>query len=62
MTGLILNPTGKFIYQPLNPGIIHSKVKSANSSGTWTNNCQQLKIEILPPFWATTWAYMFYAI
>jgi hypothetical protein len=46
----------------LKPGNYTFEVKSANNSNTWTNNTQQLNIDILPPFWATTWAYIFYAI
>jgi len=52
----------KVYFTNLKPGDYTFEVKSANSSGTWTNNAQQLSVEILPPFWATTWAYMLYAV
>src|SRR5699024_4335985 len=36
------------------------KVKSTNSDGVWADNERNLVIEILPPFWATWWAYLIY--
>ncbi len=36
------------------------KVKAANSSGIWSSKETTLAIKILPPFWATSWAYAFY--
>ena len=31
------------------------KVKSTNSDGVWSNNTAELKVLIVPPFWATWW-------
>ncbi|MEL7530457.1 MAG: two-component regulator propeller domain-containing protein, partial [Bacteroidota bacterium] len=36
-------------------------VKAANSDGVWSDPVQ-LKINILPPFWRTNWAYLLYAL
>lgn len=38
------------------------KVRSTNSSGIWQNNERVLKINILPPFWKTTYAYVIYSL
>lgn len=47
-------------YTDLAPGEYTFKVKASNSSGLWNNKATQLKIEILPPFWASNVAYSFY--
>ncbi len=52
----------KVYFTNLAPGDYTFEVKAANSNGTWSKNTQQLEIKILAPFWATTWAYIFYAI
>jgi signal transduction histidine kinase/ligand-binding sensor domain-containing protein/DNA-binding response OmpR family regulator len=49
-------------YTNLSPGKYLFRVKSTNSDGVWTNNERTLAIELLPPFWATGWAYLIYAI
>ncbi|MDH6306804.1 signal transduction histidine kinase/ligand-binding sensor domain-containing protein/DNA-binding response OmpR family regulator [Parabacteroides sp. PF5-5] len=46
----------------LSPGKYTFKVRSTNSSGTWQNNEIQLPIVIVPPFWATPWAYLMYGL
>lgn len=52
----------KVYFTNLAPGNYTFEVKAANSDGVWSKSVQQLTIEILPPFWATTWAYIFYAL
>jgi len=52
----------KVYFTNLAPGNYTFRVKAATGNGTFTKNEQQLTIEILPPFWATIWAYSFYAI
>lgn len=49
-------------YTNLSPGKYLFRVKSTNSDGVWTNNERTLAIEVLPPFWATGWAYLVYVI
>ena len=48
-TGL---PAGDYIF----------KVKAANSSGVWNEQETTLVIEILPPWWASWWAYAVYGL
>ena len=48
-------------YTNLNPGEYTLRVKAANSDNTWNEKGASLKIIILPPWWATTWAYIIYA-
>ncbi|MEP6683103.1 MAG: two-component regulator propeller domain-containing protein [Parafilimonas sp.] len=52
----------KVYFTNLAPANYIFKVKAATGNGTFTKDEQRLIIEILPPFWATTWAYIFYAI
>lgn len=47
-------------YTGLEPGTYTFKVKAANNDGLWNNVPHSIKVTILPPFWATWWAYVFY--
>ncbi len=38
------------------------KVKASNSSGIWNEKESSLAIQILPPWWASFWAYSFYVL
>ncbi len=49
-------------YTNLSRGKYLFRVKSTNSDGVWINNERTLAIEVLPPFWATGWAYLIYAV
>ncbi len=49
-------------YTNLDPGQYTFSVKATNSSGTWSAKTAQMEIEILPPPWATWWAYSFYSL
>ncbi|MDO6492383.1 MULTISPECIES: hybrid sensor histidine kinase/response regulator transcription factor [unclassified Cellulophaga] len=48
-------------YNGLQPGEYELSVMASNSLNEWTAP-KKLKIEILPPFWKTTWAYLLYVI
>ncbi|MEM8890832.1 MAG: two-component regulator propeller domain-containing protein, partial [Bacteroidota bacterium] len=37
-------------------------LKVANSDGIWNPRIKKLRINVLPPFWRTKWAYFFYFI
>lgn len=55
----LLNSQHTITYTNLNPGIYELEVKAQNQSGkTIAEN--RLKIQVLPPFYKTTWAYLFY--
>ncbi len=45
-------PAGSYIFQ----------VKAANGDGIWTTQPLQVKINILPPWWRTWWAYLAYLL
>lgn len=45
-------PAGKYIF----------KVKGANSDGVWSDKITQIEIEVTPPFWKSTFAYIIYSI
>lgn len=47
-------------YTGLEPGTYTFLVKASNNSGIWNNIPRQLKIIVLPPWWRTNWAYLFY--
>ena len=51
----------KVYFTNLKPGDYTFKLKAANN-GIWNNQEKKLNIQILPPFWATWWAYLFYTI
>lgn len=47
-------------YKNLSPGTYTLHVKACNASGEWSRHEATLTIKVLPPFWATSWAYMVY--
>jgi signal transduction histidine kinase/ligand-binding sensor domain-containing protein/DNA-binding response OmpR family regulator len=49
-------------YTNLSPGSYIFKVKATNSDGVWGENPVELRIEVLPPWYRTWWAYMLYFI
>ncbi|NII29301.1 response regulator [Pseudoflavitalea sp. X16] len=48
-------------YTNLDPGEYTFHVKASNNDGVWSTTDTVIKIYVLPPFWRTTWAYIFYA-
>ncbi len=49
-------------YSNLEPGNYIFKVISSNSDGVWNFKPATLNITVLPPFWASTWAYILYGL
>ena len=47
-------------YTNLDPGEYVFRVKGTNSDGIWNEKVASVKIIILPPWWATWWAYSIY--
>lgn len=47
-------------YSHLPAGTYTFKVQGSNSLGIWNDKIAQLTIHILPPWWATWWAYLMY--
>ena len=48
-------------YTNLKPGKYTFLVKGTNHDGVWNEQATSLQITILPPLWATWWAYLIYA-
>ncbi len=57
-----LKTNRKVYFTELHPGKYIFRVKGANSDGVWNNKETKLEIEILPPFWASTLAYIIYTV
>ncbi len=49
-------------YSELQPGTYTFRVKASNSDGIWNEAGASLEIKILPPFYRTVWAYLFYLL
>ncbi|TDW47727.1 signal transduction histidine kinase [Flavobacterium sp. 270] len=49
-------------YTNLAPGHYVFKLKAAEKNGVWNQKPLELKIEILPPWWKTSFAYLFYSL
>ena len=49
-------------YSNLPPGEYQFQIRSTNSDGIWTDNTRTLAIKVLPTFWETYWAWLFYLI
>jgi signal transduction histidine kinase len=56
-----VKPNRKVYFTNLSPGKYVFKLK-AFINGNWTKEEKRLSITILPPWWATIWAYLFYSI
>lgn len=49
-------------YINLPPGEYELQIRSTNSDGVWTDNVRSLPINVIPTFWETYWAILFYAV
>ncbi|MCH7724478.1 MAG: hypothetical protein IIC76_14235 [Bacteroidetes bacterium] len=49
-------------YTSIEPGEYTFTVKAANSDGIWNEKGRSISIIVLPPWWATWWAYIVYAL
>lgn len=49
-------------YTNLSPGSYIFNVIASNNDGIWNKQGSSIKIVILPPWWRTLWAYLFYFI
>ena len=49
-------------YTNLNAGSYTLKVKAANNDGLWNHDYAELHVTVLPPFYATPWAYSLYIL
>jgi signal transduction histidine kinase/ligand-binding sensor domain-containing protein/DNA-binding response OmpR family regulator len=58
----IYTNSNKVTYSNLHPGKYIFNVIAANSDGTWNKDGAKLRIEILPPFYRTTLAYIIYLL
>ena len=56
------NTQPKVSYTSLNAGDYVLKVKASNNDGVWNEEYAALKITVLPPFYATPWAFVFYGV
>ena len=57
-----LKTNRKVYFTQLHPGKYIFRVKGANSDGIWNTKETTLEIEILPPFWASSLAYVIYGL
>lgn len=49
-------------YTNLQPGDYVFRVKGSNNDGLWNTEGSSISLQILPPFWKSSWAYLFYTI
>ncbi len=49
-------------YNNLPSGIYTFQLKATNENGEWSGYIRELTVIVLPPFWATWWAYLLYVI
>jgi signal transduction histidine kinase/ligand-binding sensor domain-containing protein/DNA-binding response OmpR family regulator len=52
----------KINYTKMPPGDYVFKIKGASAGEVWNNKETLLAIHILPPYWASSWAYFFYIL
>ena len=51
----------KITYANLRPGDYVFRARGANSAGIWSDDGVSLRIQVLPPWWLTWWAYCLYS-
>ncbi|MDP4239761.1 MAG: two-component regulator propeller domain-containing protein [Bacteroidota bacterium] len=49
-------------YMNLKPGKYTLLVRGCNNDGIWNDTPISITVRVLPPFWKTWWAYIFYAL
>lgn len=49
-------------YNNLKSGTYTFLLKAASANGVWSNEIKEIEIEVLPPFYATWWAYLIYIL
>jgi len=52
----------KIYYTKLPPGNYTFMIKGSNGNKIWNNKITELSIQILPPWWASPWAYILYTL
>jgi ligand-binding sensor domain-containing protein/signal transduction histidine kinase/DNA-binding response OmpR family regulator len=57
-----LKSNRRIYFSKLPPGEYTFKIKGSNNGEVWNEKETRLDIIILPPFWATWWAYLIYVI
>ncbi|HLW06191.1 MAG TPA: two-component regulator propeller domain-containing protein [Marinilabiliaceae bacterium] len=57
-----VNNQRKAPYTNLSPGSYVFRVKATNRNGEWMKEERIVSLEILPPWYKTTWAFIFYSI
>ena len=55
-----IGTNNRIYFTNLPPNTYHLSVKSGNSNDAWSNNIVSIYIEILPPWWKSTVAYLVY--
>jgi ligand-binding sensor domain-containing protein/signal transduction histidine kinase/DNA-binding response OmpR family regulator len=55
-----LTNSRKIAFSKLPPGSYVLRIKASNNDQVWNERETRLKIDILPPWWATIWAYLLY--
>ncbi|MCE6988063.1 hybrid sensor histidine kinase/response regulator transcription factor [Dyadobacter sp. CY323] len=58
---LTVSNNRKIYFSKLPPGHYVLRIKGSNNDQVWNGRETRLSIEILPPWWATIWAYFLYA-
>ncbi len=49
-------------YNNLKSGTYTFRLKATNENGIWSDYVRELTVVVLPPFWATWWAYILYVL
>lgn len=53
---------GRISYTNLPPGRYTLQIKGSNNDGLWNEEGATLQIRVLPPIWASFWAYLLYIV
>ncbi len=56
------SPRASVVYTNLAPGRYLFRVRAANHAGVWSSSELRVPVEVLPPWWRSTWAHVAYAL
>ncbi|TLV04131.1 response regulator [Dyadobacter luticola] len=59
---ITLKDNRKITFSKLPPGRYVLRIRGSNNDQVWNNRETRLNIDILPPWWATGWAYLLYSL
>ncbi len=59
---IALEDTTRATFAKLSPGSYTLRIRASNNEGVWNEDGATLRMNVHPPFWRSSWAFLFYGI